>query len=342
MVGPLNEAANTIMNQLTDAGTLSNLQGGFLSRGVRVKGGAVKFKPGEWKVVNSSGDDLRKGVFPMPIREPSNVLFQLLGLLIDSGKDLSSVQDLMVGRNPGQNQPFSTSQMVMEQGLQVFNGIYKRIYRAMSREFTLLYRINNEHLNLQHYMTVLDDTGLEVGQAEEEMGSAAVMQFLAKDFDMENLDVIPTAEPDMVAEVQRAMKAETLMAKVEAGLPLNIQVVTRRMLEAEQHEGIEELLNVPEPPPDPEIAFREQELALQEMELEMKGIGIQAKALLDETQAEILVAQAQGKSIEDIHNRFIKEKEANREAYDSVTKRMKEVTNARQSRNSGEKTKGSS
>ena len=118
MLGPLNEATNTIINQLTDAGTLSNLQSGFLSRGIRMQGGNARFSPGEWKQVNATGDDLRKGIFPMPVREPSNVLFQLLGMLVDAGKDLSSVQDLMVGRNPGQNQPFSTSQMVMEQGCQ--------------------------------------------------------------------------------------------------------------------------------------------------------------------------------------------------------------------------------
>jgi len=92
MIGPINKAVNTLINILTDAGHLHSLGGGFMARGVRLKGGAVKFRPGEYKTVSTSGDDLRKGIMPLPTKEPSTVLFQLLGLLIDSGKDLSSVK----------------------------------------------------------------------------------------------------------------------------------------------------------------------------------------------------------------------------------------------------------
>jgi len=340
MVGPINEAANTIINQLTDAGTLSNLQGGILGRGIRLKGGDTKFTPGEWKTANNTGDDLRKGIFPMPVREPSNVLFQLLGMLVDSGKDLTSVQDLMVGRNPGQNQPFSTSQMVMEQGLKVFNGIYKRIYRSMSAEFRLLFEVNGEHMNLEKYMNVLDDQGQEIKEATKQAGPMAVMQFLSGDFGTEDMDIIPTAEPDMVAEVQRAMKAEALMAKAEAGLPINPEVVVRRMLEAEQHEDIEELLTMPEPEPDPEIEFRRQEIQLEEMSLQIKAQEAESKINLNDTQAEVLLVEADGKGIERMHAQFIAGKKQRKEEFDSLTNRMKEITNAKQTRQSGKPTSG--
>ena len=80
LLGPLNKAVNSLINQLIDAGTLSNQQAGFLGRGVRVsKGGSIKFRPGEWKELSATGDDLRKGVFPLPVREPKSVLFQLMG-----------------------------------------------------------------------------------------------------------------------------------------------------------------------------------------------------------------------------------------------------------------------
>jgi len=92
-LGPTNEAVNTLINQLIDAGTLSVLQSGFLSRGINLKGGSTRFKPGEWKIVNTTGDDLRKGIVPMPVKDPSPTLFQLLGMLIDSGQRLSSVSD---------------------------------------------------------------------------------------------------------------------------------------------------------------------------------------------------------------------------------------------------------
>lgn len=335
MVGPINEAVNTIINQLTDAGTLSNLQGGFLGRGIRMKGGAMSFSPGEWKTTNNTGEDLRKSIFPMPVREPSNVLFQLLGMLVESGKDLTSVQDLMVGRNPGQNQPFSTSQMVMEQGLKVFNGIYKRIYRAMTEEFKLLFDVNIDHPNLQKYMNVLDDGGMEVQQAMEESGPQAVLAFLAKDWTHEGVDILPTAEPDMVAEVQRAMKAEALMTKVEMGLPINPQVALRRMLEAEQHEDIEELLQMPEEPPDPEVELKNKELDLRQAELEIKAQVAEAEVMLKETQAEVLISESESKDTERLHSQFIKEKEGRRKEFEALTGRLKEIANANKAGNEG-------
>ena len=84
-----NSAINTIINQLLDAGTLSNRQNGFLGRGLKLgRGKSIQLRSGEWKPVDVTGDDLRKNVFPMPVREPSGTLFQLLGLLIESGKEL--------------------------------------------------------------------------------------------------------------------------------------------------------------------------------------------------------------------------------------------------------------
>ena len=340
MVGPLNEAANTIVNQLTDAGTLSNLQGGFLGRGIRLKGGNLKFTPGEWKPVNNTGDDLRKGIFPMPVREPSNVLFQLLSMLIDSGKDLTSVQDLMVGKNPGQNQPFSTSQMVMEQGLKVFNGIYKRIYRSMSEEFTLLFEVNHEHMDLQKYMTVLDDQGMEIQEAMKENGPQAVLEFLANDFRHDDMDIVPTAEPDMVAEVQRAMKAEALLAKVQAGLPINMEAVTKRMLEAEGHEDVEELMTMPEPQPDPEIEFRDRELSVKEGEAQIKAMIAESEVSLNEVKAEVLLLEAEGKSTERLHAQFIEEKAQRSKEFEALTKRLIGEESARKNREAGKQTNG--
>lgn len=103
LLGPLNESANTIINQLIDSGSLSNLQSGFIGKGLRMKMGDSKFRPGEWKAVNATGDDIKKQIFPMPVREPSGILFQLLGMLLTSGKELASVADIMVGKMPGQN-----------------------------------------------------------------------------------------------------------------------------------------------------------------------------------------------------------------------------------------------
>ena len=142
LLGPTNHAVNTLINQLIDAGTLSVMQSGFIGRGAGLKAGATRFRPGEWKIVNSRGDDLSKSIVPMPVRDPSSTLFSLLQLLITSGERISAVSDIMVGENPGQNQPATTTMTVLEQGLKVFTGIYKRIHRSLSKEFKLMYAMN--------------------------------------------------------------------------------------------------------------------------------------------------------------------------------------------------------
>jgi chaperonin GroES len=115
LMGPLNEAVNTNINQLTDAGTVNNLQSGFIAKGLRMKMGDTAFQPAEWKSVNATGDDLRKMIVPLPTKEPSPVLFQLLTLLIQSGKELASVAEIFTGKMPGQNTPATTTQATIEQ-----------------------------------------------------------------------------------------------------------------------------------------------------------------------------------------------------------------------------------
>lgn len=342
MVGPINEAVNTIVNQLVDAGTLSNMQSGIIGRGIRLKGGNWRFSPGEWKQAQSTGDDLKKGIFPLPVREPSNVLFQLLGLLIDSGKDLSSVQDIMVGKNPGQNQPFSTSQMVVQQGLQVFNGIYKRIYRSVSKEFKLLYKINSKHLDLRKYMKVLDEGGEEVEQAKQEVGLLRIVRMLYKDFNTEDFDITPTAEPDMVADFQRIAKSASLLEKVGAGLPINVQEATKRMLEAEQHEDIEALLSLPEPRPDPEIVLKEQQLKIEQAKAEGQILLNKSEALLNEVKAKIELANAAKQDTAEIFQQYMQEKELLNKQYEAVTKRIQTLLKNESDRAAREQTKGNS
>ena len=234
LLGPGNEAINTLLNQLIDAGTLSIRQGGFIGRGARIRGGSIRFSPGKWVQVQSTGDDLRKNIFPLPVKEPSAVLFQLLGMLIESSQTLSSVQDMMTGKNPGQNQPYATSVQVLEQGLKVFNGIYKRIYRSLTREFKALFDLNMAFPDNEKYQQFHDEQMVQ----------------MELDFTREGYDICPSAEPDMVSEAQKIMKAQALAQHMAEGLVLNRQEVTRRVLEVEGHEGIEELMKVPPPQPD--------------------------------------------------------------------------------------------
>lgn len=280
IMGPLNSAVNTITNQLIDAGTLATLQGGFLGRGARMaRGGTIRFSPGEWKYVGSTGDDLRKSIFPLPVKEPSNVLFSLLGTLIDSGQKVGSVGDVMMGENPGQNQPFSTTKTVLEQGLTVFVGIYKRVYRALAKEYQRLYILIRE-MHPENYTDVLDDRLANM-----------------RDFETESRDISPAADPDMVTEMQKLLKAESLLQKLAAGLPINVQEATLRVLEAEEHENIEKLMQVPPPQPDFETQFKMQQhqdmMELDWAKFEQDGQISEAEILKDMAQAMVNFAKAQ-------------------------------------------------
>ena len=276
LLGPTNETVNTIINQLIDAGTLSNLQSGFIARGLKLKGGSTRFRPGEWKIVNTTGDDLRNGIFPMPVRDPSSTLFQLLGMLIEAGQQISSVTDVMMGENPGQNQPAQTTMAVLEQGQKVFTGIYRRQLRALSNEYKKIYNLDRKYLNEDLYISVLDEeTELDPALAEQmdPQQFQQLQQQMAQnapsiqDFEEDNIDILPTADPTSVSDAQKVAKATSLVEKAMAGLPVNLEVATRRALQAEGHEDIDELMQQPEPPPD-----------LEQMRFQLETVQTQIKA----------------------------------------------------------------
>jgi chaperonin GroES len=217
---PINSSINTIINQLIDSGTLSNMGGGFLSRGVRMKSGNIKFKPGEWKKVESLSQDLRAGIVPLPIKEPSQTLFQLLGLLINAGNDISSIQNAMKGEKPAENVSAATVLALIEQGLKVFGGIYARVHRSLGAEYKMLYRLNEKYLEPTHYFETIDE--------DDNIESRAVMQ---EDFDHNDHDIRPSADPALSLEVQKTARAQALM-EISGRPGLNEDEVTKNYLEA--------------------------------------------------------------------------------------------------------------
>lgn len=248
LLGPLNEATNTLINQLLDAGTLANLPSGFLARGIRVMHGEVPMAPGEWRHVNTPGDDLRKGIVPLPVGQPSPVLFNLLAMMVDAGRILSSVTEAMVGENPGQNQPYSTSAMVLEQGMAVYAAIFKRMHRALTRELKKLFKLNARWLPGEVYFEVIDDKN-----------NPEILDISINDYLKDDTDVKPAADPDIITDAQRLRRAEAILATVQLGT-VNPQVATRKWLEAMGETDIEELTTLPPPQPDPEIELKALEL----------------------------------------------------------------------------------
>lgn len=258
LLGPINNTINTTINLLLDAGTLSNMGGGFVSKGIKLKGGVVKTKPGEWHNVNTTGDDLRKGLFPIPVREPSNVLFTLLDTMVSAGERLSSVTEIMTGDIPGQNVKAHVALAAIEQGMKVFNAIYKRIHRSLKKEFRKLYDLNAKYLPDVAFFQVLDlDMAAPISKADYELG---------------DIDVIPYSDPNVATETQKVSKLEALGPLLTAGL-VDPAEYTRRFLEATEQPNPEALIAKPKGP-DPEIQ-------LKMMEQERKRAEAESKAQLD-------------------------------------------------------------
>jgi chaperonin GroES len=244
LLGPLNESVNTLINLLVDAGVINNLQSGFIGKGLRLRMGDQRFEPGEWKPVNSTGDDLKKQIVPLPTKEPSKVLLDLMQLLITSGKELASVAEIFTGKMPGQNTPATTTMASIEQGMKVFTAVYKRIFRALNQEFNKIFDLNAVYLDPNHYVEVLEDS---VGP---------------EDFDRKTCDVEPGADPTAMSQTEKLLKAQGLMELLQSTGPMldPIKVVSR-VLDAQEQPNWQELFSqqvqqtgqMPPPPPDPKV-----------------------------------------------------------------------------------------
>lgn len=299
LLGPLNESINTILNQLIDAGTMANTAGGFLSRGIKVRGGNYGFTPNEWKHVDTSGDDLRKGIVPLPVREPSQVLFTLLNLLINYGERIGMSVDILTGQNPGQNTPAETSRTMVEQGMKIFGGIYKRTYRALTYEFRKIYRLNQLHLEKEVKFVVANDDG------EEGI-------ILAKDYLGPSSDVRPTADPNIVSDSQRIMQAEAMRNAAKETPIYNRYHVELRYLEALKVSNIEEVLPDPKgpnavpPPVNPKVQIEQMKLQAQQasdqLNMKLGLLKVLGEAELNQAKIQKLEAEAEALHREGNHN----------------------------------------
>ena len=314
LLGGINDACNTILNQLVDAGTLANLQGGFISKGIRISQGDMKIAPGQWQQVNNFGDDLKKGIFPLPFKEPSTVLFSLLEMLVQSGKELASIAEIMVGKTPGQNTPATTTMATIEQGLKVFTAIYKRIYRALGQEFEKLYRLNQIH------MPETVDFSVEVAGAQESrqitkqdyqsMPMQGQIQTQGKPF----VKIIPAADPNMVSETQKLVKSQGLLELIQLGT-INPQVATQHILEHQGQADIKTLMQMPEPQPPLEVQIEQMKIAatkeIKDQEAQLQYMKIMAESMERKSKSALNWAQAQvasqGQALEMARQEFDKQ-----------------------------------
>src|SRR6202453_347215 len=235
LLGATNHAIDSLMNILIDSGVMNSLGGGFLARGVRVRGGEYAFRPQEWKRTDSTASDLKNGIMPLPTKEPSNVLFQLLNLLIDWGSRIGMATDAATGQNPGQNQKVGTTDAVIKQGEKVFNGIYKRTYRAMKKEFRLIYRLNYLAKPISGKFDYADESG---------QGGYA----LWTDYFESNKAIVPAADPT-IASKEKLLQRDMQVLQMSGSQPgFNRYGVTRRVLDDMEVPNIDEIFPKPGSP----------------------------------------------------------------------------------------------
>lgn len=237
LLGDISQSINAVVNQLIDAGTLNNIGGGFIgAKDFRARSGEFRFKPFEWKQVQAYGDDLRKAIVPLPKVEPSPVMFQMLGLLIEAGREIASVKDVMTG-DASRQMTATTTLALIEQGQMVFTAAYKRIYRALKEEFRMIADIMARTTNDREYSVFHDIT--------DQQGRTVMIPAQA-DLNFEDMDISPVADPRAVTAMQSMARAQFLTEMAGTGM-VDPAEAAKRSLEAAQIENPEKLLPKPNP-----------------------------------------------------------------------------------------------
>jgi chaperonin GroES len=249
LLGDISDSINTIINMLLDAGHYASLGGGFLGSEIRLKGGSNRFQPGEWKTTTNKGQDLKNAIVPMTFPGPDATLYQMLGMLIEAGREISSVKDVVTGDGGslGKNASPTTTLALIEQGMMVFTASYKRIFRSLKEEYRLLARINAETLDVETYSKFHDEMGeAQEGPDGQMMPGQPVQLDPQADFNLSDMDIQPVADPRNVTKMQQAAKAEMVMAWAQAGMADQGEALSRAA-EAMDIEDVDALLPKPDP-----------------------------------------------------------------------------------------------
>ena len=238
MIGGLSRTATAALRQLLDAGTLSNLPAGFKQRGVRVRDEASPIQPGEFKDVDAPGGSLRDAFFPLPYKEPSQTLLNLLGVVVSAGQRFAAIADMQVG-DGNQAAAVGTTVALLERGSRVMSAIHKRCYAAMKDEFKLLAKVVAQYLPPEYPYDVVG-------------GQRNIKQ---ADFD-DRIDVVPVADPNIFSMSQRVTLAQTQLQLATSNPQIhNLYQVYRNMYEAIGVKNVDAVLPPPAPnaPMDPSM-----------------------------------------------------------------------------------------
>jgi chaperonin GroES len=227
LLDQVSDVINTAINELIDAGHAQIAGGGFIASGLRLQGNGqtntLRWRPGEYKTVSASPGGLQQSIYERPFPAPSPVMFQLLDLMMGAAKDITATKDVITGEAPS-NAPVGTTLALIEQGLQVFVAIYKRVFRSLKGEFRLLYSCVGAYGDAQDYSDVTDDPEAD----------------LKADFAADGNDILPVSDPATATKMQSMAKGQFLLGLVGKGL--NDPAIYKRAMDAFGIDEPEELI----------------------------------------------------------------------------------------------------
>ena len=234
LVGGFAKSATSILRQLVDAGTLSNLPGGFKSKDLRVKGDDTPIAPGEWRDVDVTGLTIKDSIVPLPYKEPSATLFSLMNTIVEEGRKFASVADLKVGDMSNQA-PVGTTLAILERTLKVMSAVQARVHEAMKHEFKLISAIVRDYTP--------DSYDYEVDGSRK-----------AKQADYDTTEVIPVSDPNASTMAQRVVQYQAALQLAQSAPQLyDLPQLHRQMLEVLGIKNVPKLIPIEEDqkPKDP-------------------------------------------------------------------------------------------
>ena len=258
-----------------------------------MRSGDTGFTPFGWNRVDSSGDDLRASIVPLPVREPSGIMFQLLGLLIDYTNRVAGATDMQVGENPGQNMKAQTAELLVENGQTVYAAIFKRHWRAFKEELKKLYLLNAQYMSSRkHYPAGM---------------------ILREDYLGDPNSIIPTADPAVVSETMKLRQATALKQAAMTTPGYDLPAVEQYYLEALKIETPSRFYKGPDkvpPLPNPKMQVEQAKMEVKKLQIEFDKFKLMTemqeqhelnKAKIQELQAMSLKLVAEAKGVETGH-----------------------------------------
>jgi hypothetical protein len=223
LIGSIAKSSTSILRQLIDAGTLANLPAGFKARGLRIKGDDRPIEPGEFRDIDLPGGAIRDNILPLPFKEPSGTLAQLMGVLVDEGRRIASIADINVGEG-NQEAPVGTTLALIERSMKVMSAVHARIHSSFRKEFKLLSRIIKDSMDQYPYELDVDP------------------MMIQQDFD-KRIDILPVSDPNATSFAQRMMQHQAALQTASSAPQMyDMRELHRRFLKTAGLDDVDSIL----------------------------------------------------------------------------------------------------